>query len=110
MQLEIPEHLRQNLRALESMSFLMKQSHTGLKRNIKFDDEVMDLVMDVRVSPDDPWRKMRPDQAIAAKKNRAVPSREQSVELDSTAIQSLLATSGAAGGAATGANATNLGP
>ena len=52
MRLEIPEYLRPSLRALESMSYMMKQSNPQLKRNIKFDDERMDLVMDVRLAED----------------------------------------------------------
>ena len=90
MRLEIPEYLRPSLRALESMSYLMKQSNPQLKRNIKFDDERMDLVMDVRLAPEKPWQKIRPDQALEAKKGRAAPSREQTTELDSTALRTLL--------------------
>ena len=100
MRLEIPEYLRPNLRALESMSYMMKQSNPQLKRNVKFDDEVMDLVMDIRTSPDGPWRKLRPDQAMEAKKNRAAPSREQAGELDSDAIQSLLSSTASSQGGA----------
>ena len=90
MRLEIPETLRPNLRALESMSYLLKQSNPTLKRIIKYDDEVMDLVMDVKLNESAPWKKIRPEQAIQAKKNRAIPSREDQVELDSDAIQTFL--------------------
>ena len=102
MRLEIPESLRPNLRALESMSYLLKQSNPTLKRNIKYDDEVMDLVMDVKINEDAPWRKIRPEQATQAKKNRVAPSREDQVELDSATIESFLTQSTPA----TGANAT----
>ena len=89
------------------MSYLLKQSNPTLKRNIKFDDEVMDLVMDVKLNEDAPWRKIRPEQAIQAKKNWAAPSREDQVELDSDAIQSFL-TQSTSGTPATGANASSL--
>ena len=49
MRLEIPESLRPSLRALESMSYLLKQANPTLKRNIKYDDEVLDLVMDIKL-------------------------------------------------------------
>ena len=48
MRLEIPESLRPSLRALESMSYFLKQTNRSLKRNIKYDNEVMDLIMDVK--------------------------------------------------------------
>ena len=105
MRLEIPESLRPSLRALESMSYLLKQKNTALKRNIKYDDEVMDLIMDVKLDENTPWRKIRPQQAMEAKRNRVAPSREDQVELDSAAIQSFLTqTSGPS--PATGANAS----
>ena len=47
MRLEIPESLRPSLRALESVSYLMKKNNPALKRNVKFDDETLDLVMDL---------------------------------------------------------------
>ena len=40
------------------------------KRNIKFDDERMDLVLDFCINPADPsksWKKIRPDQAAIVK-------------------------------------------
>ena len=89
IRLEIPEFLRQSLRALESTIYLLKQKHPGLKRNVKFDDGVMDLVMDIKIDVNSPWTKMRPDQALEATKGRAEPSREGSTEMDSTAIASI---------------------
>ena len=108
MRLEIPEALRPSLRALDSTSYLLKQTNPLLKRNIKYDDEVMDLVMDIKLNEAAPWRKIRPDQAMDAKKNRAVPSREDRVELDSAAIQSFLSAASSSQAPATGANATSL--
>ena len=106
MRLEIPESLRPSLRALESMSYMLKQSNPSLKRNIKYDDEVMDLVMDIRLNESAQWRKVRPEQAMDAKKNRAMPSREDQVELDSATLQTFLAQ---APTPATGANASTPG-
>ena len=90
IRLEIPESLRQSLRALESIAYLLKQKHPGLKRNVKFDDSTMNLVMDFKLDATSQWKKMRPDQALEASKGRAEPSREGSSELDSKAIASML--------------------
>ena len=65
----------------------------------------MDLIMDVKLNESAPWRKIRPEQAAEAKKNRVVPSREDEVELDSAAIQNFLGQPQSLG---TGANAANL--
>ena len=90
IRLEVPEFLRPSLRALESTSFLLKKKFPTLKRHVKFDDEVLDLVMDLKMTPDAQWQKMRPAQAIEAKKGQVEPSRESAVELDSAAITSFL--------------------
>ena len=103
---EIPESLRPSLRALESMSYLLKQSNPSLKRNIKYDDEVMDLVMDIKLNESTPWWKIRPEQAMDTKKNRAMPSQEDQVELNSATLQTFLAQ---APTPATGTNASNPG-
>ena len=51
------------------MSFALKQKNPKMRRNVKFDDVVMDLVLDFSLDPDggSPWRKIRPAQALAAK-------------------------------------------
>ena len=88
---------------------LLKQKHRGLKRNVKFDDGVMDLVMDIKLDANSPWQKMRPDQAQEAQKGRAEPSREAARELDSSAISSLMDRPPAPEGPATGGNSTPMG-
>ena len=50
MRLEIPEHLRPSLRNLESVSYDLKKRNPNLKRNKKFDDAVMDLVLDIKLN------------------------------------------------------------
>ena len=110
VRLEIPEFLRPSLRALESLSYMLKQSNPSLKRNVKFDDEVLDLVMDVRINESAPWRKIRPAQALEAKKGRADPSREESTELAPAEIQAFMSTMASASSTpATGANASGMG-
>ena len=69
IRLEIPGHLQSSLKPLEAVSFALKKKHPGLRRNVKFDDSVMDLVLDFSVDPDGgaPWRKLRPSQALAVR-------------------------------------------
>ena len=67
IRLEIPDSLRPSLRALETAAYNLKKKNPSMKRNVKFDDEVLDLIMDVRLDENSPWRKIRPEQALAAK-------------------------------------------
>ena len=55
---------------MEAVSYRLKQKYPDIKRNIKFDDEEKDLVLDFCTDPstDAPWRKVRPAQAKAMKK------------------------------------------
>ena len=88
IRLEIPSHLQPSLKALESVSYNLKKKHPDIKRNIKFDDGEMDLVLDFSISPEDgtPWRRVRPDQAkiikrnIAAKQGRASEVKSDELE------------------------------
>ena len=68
MRFEIPEHLRPSLRALEKVSFDLRKKNPGMRRNIKFDDAVMDLVLDVKLEEAAPWQKIRPEQARAVRR------------------------------------------
>ena len=61
VRLEIPQFLQSSLKALESVSFALKKKHPNTRRNIKFDDERMDLVLDFCLEPsedDARWRKI----------------------------------------------------
>ena len=65
IRLEIPDYLRPSLRSLESVSYHMKKAHPGMKRNVRFDDEALDLVLDVKLGENHPWKRIRPSQAQA---------------------------------------------
>ena len=45
----------------------MRRVNRDLRRVIKFDDENMDVMMDVKI--DDQWKRIRPADAITAKRN-----------------------------------------
>ena len=49
---EIPAWLQPSLKTLESLSYNLKQKNTDMRRNIKFDDHAMDLVIDFCPAPD----------------------------------------------------------
>ena len=63
IRLEIPHHLMANFKALSSASYQLKQKFPQCKRNMKYDDESTDLVLDFKTGQDQPWRKLRPAQA-----------------------------------------------
>ena len=52
IRLEIPSFLQPSLKALEAVSYNLKKKNPDIKRNIKFDDGEMDLVLDFCLSPE----------------------------------------------------------
>ena len=104
MRLEIPDHLRPSLRNLESVSFDLKKRHPDMKRNIKFDDGVMDLVLDVKLDDSRPWQKIRPEDAKTARRAPRINYAGVQEELDSDAIDSLLSGPPVGPSTGTGAN------
>ena len=66
MRLEIPNHLRRSMRILQTASFSMKQKNPAAKRNVLFDDESMDLVLDFCLREGEAWRRMNVRQAASA--------------------------------------------
>ena len=63
IRLEVPRGLQSSLKALEAVSFALKQKNKKMKR--KFDDSIMDLVLDFNLDPEGGgvWRTLKPDQA-----------------------------------------------
>ena len=61
--LEIAHHLMANFKALSNASYRLKQKYPACKRNIKYDDECADLVLDFKVGQSSNWKKLRPSQA-----------------------------------------------
>ena len=92
IRLEIPRHLQKNLKALESISYALKRKRPGMRRNVKFNDDRLDLVLDFCIDPDKDdavWKKIRPDQAKAAR-SRMVVGGEPSTDVDESELDSLL--------------------
>ena len=63
------------MKALQSVSYDIKQKFPTSKRNVLFDDESMELVLDFCVREGESWRRMSAKQAKERKK-KASPSRE----------------------------------
>ena len=51
IRLEIPQYLQPSLKSLEAVSYALKKKFPGIRRNIKFDDEKLDLVLDFCTDP-----------------------------------------------------------
>ena len=66
--MEVPHHLKSDFRVLEDICFQMKKTHPNMKRSVKFDDDRLGLMVDVNLVGDD-WKRIRPDQAKAVKRD-----------------------------------------
>ena len=70
VRIDFPAHLRGTFRLLESHGSLLKRKYPELKRSIKFDDQSLSLVMDVKLSAVDNWERVDERGARASKKER----------------------------------------
>ena len=75
MRLHVPDHLQRDFQALMNLSYDLKKRHPALKRNIKFDEDDCGLFMDIRLSEDKEWSRVKPQQAYAATKARRKKTR-----------------------------------
>ena len=69
VRLEVPNHLRSSMRALQAISFEIKTKHVGSRRNVLYDDDSMQLVLDFSLGEGKPWRRVTAVQAMAKKRN-----------------------------------------
>ena len=70
MRLHVPDHLQKSFQTLMNLSYDLKAKPAKLKRNVKFDEEDLDLYMDIRLSDGGEWKCVKPDQAAANNKRR----------------------------------------
>ena len=82
--------------ALQSVSYELKQKYHGAKRNVLFDDSVMDLALDFCTEEGMPWRRMTSMQALERRKKN--PGRTGKLGLDAGEIEELLDTDRVDGG------------
>ena len=66
IRIEVPNYLKSDFHVLQSISYRMRQANPGMKRSVKFDDEIHGLFLDVQIQGQE-WRRIRPDQARAAR-------------------------------------------
>ena len=71
MRLSLPDHLMSTFKMLENEGFRIVRRRPGTKRNIKFDDMVRSLVMDVKL-PGAAWVRISPEQVRRAASARQV--------------------------------------
>ena len=73
VRLEIPYNLQTSLKALESISYNLKQKNKKMRRNIKFDDQEQDLVLDFNPDPEGgaAWKRVTAQQAKKMKTKRS---------------------------------------
>ena len=107
IRLHVPGHLMTNFKLLENLGYQMRAVDSNVRRVIKFDDQNLDMMMDVKMG--DRWRRVRPPEAKAA---NTFSSSNGPEEMSSGNIADFFANVSRAPGAsnATGANATQMGP
>ena len=89
--MEIPQYLQPSLKSLEALSYALKKKFPRIRRNIKFDDEKLDLVLDFHTDPgaDSPqWKKIRPSEASLVRGGAA--GRDRLEELSGADVGRLL--------------------
>ena len=99
MRLHLPGHMLSNFKVLENLGYQMRAVNSDVRRVIKFDDEHLDLMMDVKIGGS--WKRIRPDDALQAKKNNPALAKSGPEVLNSAGISDFFASSTPA----TGANA-----
>ena len=71
MRLDIPNYLQKDFKALMRLAYLLKQTNPDLKRNVKFDEDCCGLFLDMQISKDASWRRVKPEEARKDIKGRA---------------------------------------
>ena len=59
--IHVPGHLLDNLNALNNVGYNIKMNNAGVRRSVKFDDENLDIFMDIKIR--DQWRRITPSEA-----------------------------------------------
>ena len=67
LRLHIPGHMMGNFKILENLGYQMRAVNPDVRRVVKFDDENLDLMMDVKFGGS--WKRVRPADALKAKEN-----------------------------------------
>ena len=83
MRLPIPDHLQRTFRALMNLSCELKKQNPGLKRSVKFDEDRLDMFMDIQTSAGNDWKRVDSEQALRYNdKRRMTANIMDTAELD----------------------------
>ena len=74
IRLEVPNHLRTAMRSLQTLSYELRQKNPEARRNILYDDETQNLVLDFQLRAAAPWRRVTSTQAMAKRAKIGGPS------------------------------------
>ena len=80
IRLELPNHLKTNMKALQQVSYEIKQKHPTSRRNVLFDDDVMDLALDICLGEGQQWRRITPAQAKEKMKKKKAAGGRSTVD------------------------------
>ena len=89
IRLELPNHLKSAMKVLQSVSYDLKQRHPESRRNVLFDDEAMDLVLDVCIDGQT-WRRITTAQAKTRSKKTKAKKTSDRMNLDEEELDKLL--------------------
>lgn len=90
VRLEVPNHLKTNIQALQTVSYDIKQNHPTARRNLLFDDGVMDPALDFCTGDRQPWRTVSARQARQAKAKRKRKAGESERDIDDGELEKIL--------------------
>ena len=83
MRLHIPDHLKKTFKQLMSLSNELKMTNPEIKRNIKFNEDSLNLFMDLQTTREGPWGRILPEQAtavLAGRKKKTDVMRDMAAE------------------------------
>ena len=90
VRLELPNHLKSAMRAVQAVSYEIKKRYPGARRNVLFDDETMDVVLDFCVSEGGSWKRLSSGQARERKRKTGVQGGLDRTALDDGELDRLL--------------------
>ena len=89
IRLKLPDFLQSTFNVLQNAAYQIKKKNPAAKRNILFDDNNLNLALDVKVNDASEWKRILPDDARAAgaRPGRGPNGREN---LDAASISSMM--------------------
>ena len=68
IRLEIANHMKADMKALQAVSYDIKQRHPEARRNVLFDDDSLELALDFSIGDGHPWKRVAAGQARARRR------------------------------------------